>query len=455
MVVLLFGLTEMAKYVVVFISVFFLVALNTVAGVLNLDTKYFDIAKNNGARRWDMIWTVALPGALPNILTGVNLGLGFALTVIVGTELLLPQSGLGALIWKSYQIYDIPTIFATLIVVALLGWAINVLMEEVERQLVPWKAKLPMTQSPSTVVAEPRLRRFIRIWWMALRPFSFTASITPVLFGTTLALYDGKFNPWYALITLLGSMAIHGGTNLINDYYDWVKGTDTPESLGPNRPLKEGLITIRQVFVAAIVCFALGSGIGLYLVAERGIIILWLGIFSVLAGWFYTAGPVAFAYVGLGEVIVFIFMGPIMVLGSYFVQAQTMPLSVLLASFPLGLIVAAILHANNMRDFADDLAKGKRTLANLLGRAMSKREYEILTLGCWVLLVLLVVIQQIHWLALLGLIELPNALKLVRLANSTEDPKALNALVRGTAASHKRFGAWLILGVLLGALFRA
>jgi 1,4-dihydroxy-2-naphthoate octaprenyltransferase len=455
MVVLLFGIGETAKHVVVFISVFFLVALNTAAGVLNLDTRYFDIARNNGARGWDLLWTVALPGALPSILTGINLGLGFALTVIVGTEMLQPSRGLGSLIWQSYQVYDISTIFVALIVVAILGWAVNAGMEEVERQLVPWKPRPSAARALSdATTSEPRIRRFIRIWWMALRPFSFTASITPVAFGTALALYEGIFEPWYAALAIIGGMAIHGGTNLINDYYDWKKGTDTPESLGPNRPLKEGLITINQIFIAAVLCFALGSGIGLYLTATRGVAILIIGVLSVLAGWFYTAGPFAFAYVGLGEIVVFIFMGPIMVLGGYYVQAQSLPLSVLLASAPLGMLVAAILHANNMRDFDADRAKGKRTLANLLGRATSKREFELLTVGAFVVLMALVVLRLLPWLSLLALIELPNVLRLNRLAHSTEDPKALNALVRGSAASHKRFGAWLIVGVLLAALMR-
>ena len=110
-------------------------------------------------------------------------------------------------------------------------------------------------------------------------------------------------------------MLIHAGTNLINDYYDLKKGADTQDSLGPNRALKEGMLTPSRSIGVAIVCFALGSGLGLYLVATRGLFILYLGIFSVLAGWFYTAGPAAFAYTGLGEIVVFIFMGPVIVLG--------------------------------------------------------------------------------------------------------------------------------------------
>ncbi len=453
MVVLLLGIGEPAKYAVVVISVFFLVALNTVAGVRNVDLRYFDIARNNGASKWDMIWTVALPGALPSILTGVNLGLGFALTVIVGTELLLPQGGLGAMIWSAYQVYDIPTIFAALIVVALLGFAANWLMGELERQLVPWRvadASLRALTTPSPR-KEPRIRRFVRVWWMATRPFSFTASLVPVTLGAVLAAYDGYFDPWLFALTLVGSVLIHAGTNLANDYFDWKKGADTPESLGPNRALQEGVLTPQQVFVGALVCFGVGSLIGLYLVAMRGVFILMLGILSVLAGWFYTAGPKAFAYIGLGEIVVFVFMGPVMVIGSYYVQAQAAPLHVVLLSLPIGFLVAAILHANNMRDLEGDLAKNKRTLANILGRQASKWEYLVLVGGSFVVLIALVVIGYAPLLALLPLLVLPMGISLVQRAFATDEPRKLNRVLRATASLHGWFGWLMILG-FVGAI---
>ncbi len=171
MVVILLGIGETSKVAIVAISVFFLVVIHTMAGVLNVEQRYFDIARNNGARPWDLLTTVAIPASLPNILTGINLALGFALTVIVGTELLLPQGGLGALIWKSYNVYDIPTIFAGLIVVALLGWAFTVIMGEVERQLLPWRVA-DAAPARRRLQDEPRLRRFVRTWWLAVRPLA-------------------------------------------------------------------------------------------------------------------------------------------------------------------------------------------------------------------------------------------------------------------------------------------
>jgi 1,4-dihydroxy-2-naphthoate polyprenyltransferase len=454
MVVLLLGFSEETKYTVVVISVFFLVALNTLAGVLNVDSRYFDIARNNGARSWDLVWTVAIPAALPNILTGINLGLGFALTVIVGTEMLLPQGGLGALIWESSQLYNVAAVFATLIVVALLGWLFNTLMLEVERQLVPWRNATGERRTPRKLEQEPHIRRFVRTWWLAVRPFSFTASVTPVVLGAVLAGYDGYWNWLLFAITLVASVAIHAGTNLINDYYDWKKGADTPESLGPNRALQQGMLTPTQVFWGGVVCFALGAGLGIYLVAARGLFILWLGIFSVLAGWFYTAGPFAFAYTGLGELVVFLFMGPIMVLGSYFVLAQQAPLHVIWLAVPVGLLVAAILHANNMRDLEGDRAKGKRTLANILGRRASKVEYYLLVGGSYVLLIGLVILGIAPGYTLLALVTLPSAIELLRAAAAFETPQRLNKVLRGTAKLHERFGWAMILGVVAAIMAR-
>jgi 1,4-dihydroxy-2-naphthoate octaprenyltransferase len=448
MVIILFGIGEASKYAIVIISVFFLVAINTMSGVMNVEERYFDIARNNGARRWDLVWSVALPAALPSIMTGINLGLGFALTVIVGTELLLPQGGIGALIWKSYQLYDIATIFAGLIVVAVIGWAFNTFMLELERQLIPWRVHATNRRA-RRLEDEPMLRRFVRTWWMATRPFSFTASVTPVVLGSVLAAYDGAWNWWLFAVTLIGSVLIHAGTNLINDFYDWKKGADTQESLGPNRALQEGMLTTQQVFWGGVLCFALGSALGIYLVATRGMFILYLGIFSVLAGWFYTAGPAAFAYTGLGEIVVFIFMGPVIVLGSYFVMTQTISPAVIWIAAPVGLLVAAILHANNMRDLEEDRSKNKRTLANILGRKASRWEYYILVGGSYLLLISLVLVRIAPPYVLLALLTLPSAIDLIRTTSLYDAPARLNKVLRGTATLHERFGWLMIAGVIV------
>jgi 1,4-dihydroxy-2-naphthoate octaprenyltransferase len=213
-------------------------------------------------------------------------------------------------------------------------------------------------------------------------------------------------------------------------------------------------LTPQQIFIGALVCFGLGSLIGLYLVATRGIFILLIGILSVLAGWFYTAGPKAFAYIGLGEVVVFIFMGPVMVIGSYYVQMQQAPLSVVLLSLPIGFLVAAILHANNMRDLESDLAHNKRTLANILGRQASRWEYLLLVGGSFVVLIILVALGYAPLLALLPLLMLPVGINLVRRAFYTDEPRKLNRVLRATASLHSAFGWLMILGFVAAIVAR-
>jgi 1,4-dihydroxy-2-naphthoate octaprenyltransferase len=449
MVVILFGLGETSKYAIVAISVFFLVAINTMAGVMNIEERYFDIAKNNGARGWSLIWTVAVPASLPNMLTGINLGLGFALTVIVGTELLLPQGGIGAMIWTSYYRYDLPTIFAGLIVVALLGWGFTVVMAEIERQLLPWRVVESRKSPQRRLEDEPRVRRFIRTWWMASRPFSLTAAIVPVVLGSVLAAYDGVWNWLLFAITLIASIAIQIGTNLVNDYFDWKKGSDRPETLGPHSAMRAGMLTPIQTLWGGTFFFSLGALLGLYLVYERGLLILWIGILSIAAGWLYTAGPFSFAYHALGEIVAFIFMGPIMVIGSYYVQTAYLSWDVFFISIPVGLLVAAILYANNMRDVEKDLDNRKRTLANLSGRTGSRREYEFLVGGSFIGVVLLVVFGVAPVATLLALVTLPMAVDLIRTAELYDAPERLNKVVRGTAVLHQRFGWLMIAGVLV------
>ncbi|MEX2081705.1 MAG: UbiA family prenyltransferase, partial [Dehalococcoidia bacterium] len=156
-------------------------------------------------------------------------------------------------------------------------------------------------------------------WWAAARPFSFTASIIPVVVGTLLAA-DDQFRWWAFALALIGSLFIHAGTNFVNDYYDDRKGVDGSESLGQAGFIQRGIVQPRQVLAAGIICFAAGSAIGLVLCITVSWQLAWLGMASVLAGFLYTGAPIHLAYLGLGELTVFVFMGPVMVMGAYFVQ---------------------------------------------------------------------------------------------------------------------------------------
>lgn len=286
----------------------------------------------------------------------------------------------------------------------------------------------------------------IRLWFAAARPFSFTASVIPVFVGTLLAAEDA-FSWWKALLALIGAVAIHAGTNLVNDYYDHVKGADNPESLGPAGFIQRGLVVPRSVLLAGMVCFAVGAGLGLVLCATTSWELLWLGLASVLAGFLYTGAPVHLAYIGLGEITVFVFMGPVIVLGAWFVQTETWSWDPVVASLPIGFLVTAILHANNLRDIDSDRKTGKRTVATFIGRTWANREMYVLLAGAYVTLVIAAGVGALPWPGLIALATLPLVRPIVAIVRAGGNPKKLNfALVR-TAGLHMQFGALLAAGL--------
>lgn len=139
--IIAFGVGELSKVMIVAISIFFMIALSTMSGVLAIDNQFHDVAKNLGANRWQMFYTVALPGSLLPIFTGMRLSLGFALIVIVGTEFLMANEGIGHVIWQNYQILRIREMFVGLIITGLMGWGMNLVLELAERILVPWRSQ--------------------------------------------------------------------------------------------------------------------------------------------------------------------------------------------------------------------------------------------------------------------------------------------------------------------------
>jgi 1,4-dihydroxy-2-naphthoate octaprenyltransferase len=452
LVLLVLGIGETSKIVVTAFSVFFLILLNTVAGVQGIDPLLFDVARDFGANRLQAYRTVAFPGALPLILAGCKLGLGFALIVVVGTEFVAAgaRDGVGVLIWESWQVLNIEAMYVGLLLTAALGWVLNVVMDEIEVALLPWRAEraggVGRVRPERMVMGVP-----IRVWWRATRPFSFTATIIPVAVGAVLA--PPTVAPFARLalftITLVGSLGVHAGANMINDYFDHRNGLDDAASLGPAKAIQQGLLSERQVLWGGMAAFALGAILGLLLVVLRGPAILFLGLICLPLAFFYTGWPLKLAYHGLGEILVAIFMGPVMILGSYYVQAREFALTPALVSLPVACLVAAIMHANNLRDIEPDRARGKVTVANLLGPALAAWEYYLLVLGAYAIVGLLVITRIASPTILLSLLTLPLASSLVGRVAKTQEPLAINAVLRQTSALHLRFGALLILGLLI------
>jgi 1,4-dihydroxy-2-naphthoate polyprenyltransferase len=291
-----------------------------------------------------------------------------------------------------------------------------------------------------------------KVIFASTRPFSLTASVIPVIFGTILAFQWTSINWTTFLLTLFGAVFLQCGTNLVNDYFDHVKGADIPGSLSPSGVIERKEMTPRQVYITGLIFFSLSIILGLILTALTGPVVLYIGIPSLLVGYFYTATRYALAYNGLGEVASGSTLGILAVVGSFYTQTLNLNLEVFLAAIPNALLVMAILHANNLRDFDTDKQIGKTTIAGLIGRKASRIEYYILMLGTYVSLIALVLLNILPAWSLIAAITLPIALKGLQIAISTWEAKQLNKALGLTAMLHMAFGILLCIGTLTGIL---
>jgi 1,4-dihydroxy-2-naphthoate octaprenyltransferase len=291
----------------------------------------------------------------------------------------------------------------------------------------------------------------VAIWFQAIRAVSLSAAAIPVLLGVAIAARDGFFAPGRMIIALIGAMAIQAGTNLINDYYDYASGADSSASLGPSMVIQRGLLAPEQVWRGGIVAFAIGAALGLVLVYQCGWPILAIGIPSVAAGYFYTARPVALAYVALGELTVFLFMGPVIVVGTYYVMALHFTGGAVLASIPLGFLVAGILHANNIRDIESDRLHNKRTLATILGRTGANYELVALDVFAYGTTVIAMIVGSIPWTGLLAVLSVPRAVNQLKIVMRESDPKKLNLALFRSVQLHMEYGLLMIVGFLIAA----
>jgi 1,4-dihydroxy-2-naphthoate polyprenyltransferase len=297
------------------------------------------------------------------------------------------------------------------------------------------------------------MRDRLRLVLMATRPMSLTASIVPVVVGTLVAAED-TFSLGRFLLALIGAIAIQSGTNLVNDYFDYVKGVDGPNTLGPAGLIQREILSARTVLIMGVAWFALGIVVGLILVVMTGPELLLLGLASVTAGFFYTAAPVSLAYIGLGELTVFLFMGPVIVTGAYYVQTEQWSWQPVIVSLPIAFLVTAILQANNLRDVENDREHGKRTLATLIGRRAATVEFGVLIGAAYVMLLILVIAGIAPWPVLVAALTGPAALKAVQLAARTTNPRALNFVLFRTAMLHMRFGVLFAAGLTAGLFVR-
>jgi 1,4-dihydroxy-2-naphthoate octaprenyltransferase len=272
----------------------------------------------------------------------------------------------------------------------------------------------------------------LKIWFDATRPKTLPAAAAPVIMGSAMAFHDKLFYWPAAIAALLGALFIQIGTNFANDYFDFKKGADTKERIGPVRATSAGLIKPEIMKLAFIVTFALAFFIGLFLIYRGGWPVLLIGLSSILFGVLYTGGPYPLGYNGLADIFVLIFFGPVAVGGTYFVQALEINHVVLLAGLAPGLISTAILTANNLRDINTDAKAGKRTLAVRFGVGFAQKEYFFsISIAC-LLPLLLVYLTQENYFSTLALIAMVPAVPGIKLVFSNTRGIALNKVLADT-----------------------
>ena len=288
----------------------------------------------------------------------------------------------------------------------------------------------------------------VQAWFLACRPKTLSVSLSPVLVGTAIAWHDSGALLWLPLLAAaLGAGFIQIGTNLFNDVGDFLRGTDTPDRLGPKRATAEGWLSVGRVKLGAWLAFAFAFLCGIYLVRHGGWPIVAIGLASLAAGWAYTGGPKPIAYGPLGELFVFLFFGLVAVGGSYYLQTLGLSPAALTAAALVGIHAAAVITVNNYRDLDGDARNGKNTLAVRLGRPATRRIYAGEMLLPYALLPLLG--AELGALAALPLLSLPLAGRLIQRFHREAPGPVFNQILALTAGLQLAFALLLTLAFSL------
>ncbi|MCX6639956.1 MAG: prenyltransferase [bacterium] len=304
------------------------------------------------------------------------------------------------------------------------------------------------------------LKRKILIWLEEVRAPFFTAVLVPVLLASIIAWEQGyPIQIGYFLITLLAGIFLHAGTNVMNDFADDRSGCDpinvefVRPFTGGSRLIQRGTLSARQVLIGGIVFFALSTVLGLTLVTLRGIPIFYLGLIGTFCGIFYTLPPFNIAARGFGELVVGLCFGTLMMLGAYYVQAQTFSIEVVVASIPVALLIAGILYINEFPDYVADRDSGKKHLVVRMGRPRAFYGYLAIIALTYISIVVGVILRIIPPYTLIALLTLPKAIKAVKIAKAhhSNTPELVPANA-ATVFIHLLTGLLLSAGYVMAAI---
>ncbi|WP_421774847.1 1,4-dihydroxy-2-naphthoate polyprenyltransferase [Gracilimonas sp.] len=287
------------------------------------------------------------------------------------------------------------------------------------------------------------------LWVEAARPQTLAAALVPVLVGASLAWQSHSLNWINTSVALICAFLIQIGTNFANDYFDFVKGSDTNERIGFRRATASGLISAEAMKKATILTMGLAFVLGLYLVWAAGWIVLVIGVLSLIFGVLYTGGPFPLGYNGLGDIFVFIFFGIVAVMTTYYVNALEWSEASFWASLAVGGLCVNILVVNNLRDVEQDRKSGKRTIGVLFGEITLKFEYLLMVLVAFAVPPHFYVQLDYNVWIMLPYLSLPLAAYYTYRIWTEEDKSLLNPMLERTAQYMVIFGLLLSIGILM------
>jgi 1,4-dihydroxy-2-naphthoate octaprenyltransferase len=290
---------------------------------------------------------------------------------------------------------------------------------------------------------------WFQAWKTAARPHTLPAAVVPVLVGSGLAYGEGVFRADAFLWALLGALAIQVAANFANDASDAKRGADTEHRLGPPRMVSLGVISSRQMWAATWIAIGVATVAGVFLTIIAGWLVLLIGVSSVVAMLGYVGGPAPYGYRGLGEVFVFVFFGLVATIGSRYVHDMSSPLTAWLLAIPVGMLVTAILVANNYRDVDTDRDAGKRTLAVIVGPTRARTLFVALVYGAFAVIAAFAVAGWTPTSTLFSCFLLPFAVIPVRIMSVDSDGPALIRALKATARLHLWVGVSLAASVAL------
>jgi 1,4-dihydroxy-2-naphthoate octaprenyltransferase len=315
-----------------------------------------------------------------------------------------------------------------------------------------------MTDAGSITLPDGGRPGTFAIWLRASRAFTLAMPFMSISVGTAAALHTGFFSPIRYLIAAVAAMLLQAGANMVNDYYDYINGTDSadwnsPESFGPGLVIQRGFLAPDQVWLGGIACFVVGSILGLGLAYAAGWPVMILGLIGVAGSYYYSGSPLKLAYHGLGDLMVFTLMGPGYALGAYYVQALNFSWAALLASLPMGFLCSGVLQVNNLRDIENDRIHGKRTTAVIIGRRAAIIELILSDAGAYLATLIGVLTGLFPWPALAVALTLPHAIDQVRLVSGNTDAERHNRAMNRSGQLQFELGLVLVIAFILGRYF--